>query len=150
MYFILSWFISGINFFSLCFLFIIMKMIWKFKLYRFSNIWTISTSPYNLWWKEKIKICYLSLDVLVKKTSTFFITSIYRKPTFTGLYLNWNPFAPKSGRLTLSKPLSSVQWWYAWSVNWMMNLRSPIFSLQMATLNVLFYVRLNLQFLNFK
>ena len=34
------------------------------------------------------------LDVLVKKTPTLFITSIYRKDTFTGLYVSWDSFAP--------------------------------------------------------
>ena len=33
------------------------------------------------------------LDVLVKKFSSKFITSIYRKPTFIGQYLRWNSFS---------------------------------------------------------
>ena len=35
------------------------------------------------------------LDVLVEKSPSKFITSIYRKPTFTGLYLRWNSFSPR-------------------------------------------------------
>ena len=38
----------------------------------------------------------LFLNVLVERFSTAFLTCIYRKPTFTGLYLSWNAFAPKS------------------------------------------------------
>ena len=34
------------------------------------------------------------LDVLVEKSPSKFITSIYRKPTFTGQYLRWNSFSP--------------------------------------------------------
>ena len=30
-----------------------------------------------------------------------FVTSLYRKPTFTGLYLSWNAFAPKSRKVNL-------------------------------------------------
>ena len=33
------------------------------------------------------------LDVLVEKTSTCFLTSVYRKPTFSGLYTRWESFA---------------------------------------------------------
>ena len=35
------------------------------------------------------------LDVLVEKEGTEFLTSIYRKPTFTGQYIRWNSFSPK-------------------------------------------------------
>lgn len=45
--------------------------------------------------------------MLVKKTSTSFITSIYRKPTFTGLYLSWNSFVPKSRKINLVKTLTN-------------------------------------------
>ena len=33
-------------------------------------------------------------------------TSVYRKPTYTGLYLNWHSFAPKSRKLNLIRCLS--------------------------------------------
>ena len=34
------------------------------------------------------------LDVLVEKYKTGFITSVYRKLTFTGQYIHWNSFSP--------------------------------------------------------
>ena len=34
------------------------------------------------------------LDVLVEKNDHEFVTSIYRKPTFTGQYISWNSFCP--------------------------------------------------------
>ena len=45
----------------------------------------------------------LFLDVLVEQRSFAFVTSIYRKPTFTGLYLSWDAFAPKIGKVNLIK-----------------------------------------------
>ena len=46
------------------------------------------------------------LDVLVERRSFTFVTSIYRKPTFTGLYLSWDAFAPKSRKVNLIKCLT--------------------------------------------
>ena len=46
------------------------------------------------------------LDVLVKRCSFAFVTSIYRKPTFTGLYLSWDAFTPKSWKVNLIKCLT--------------------------------------------
>ena len=43
------------------------------------------------------------LEVLVERRSFAFVTSIYRKPTFTGLYLSWDAFAPKSRKVNLIK-----------------------------------------------
>ena len=48
----------------------------------------------------------LFLDVLVERRLFVFITSIYRKPTFTGLYLSWDAFAPKSRKVNLIKCLT--------------------------------------------
>ena len=45
------------------------------------------------------------LDVLVERGDWSFLTSIYRKPTFTGLYLNWYSFVPKSRKLNLIRCL---------------------------------------------
>ena len=45
------------------------------------------------------------LDVLVEKESTGFLTSIYRKPTFTGQYIRWNSFSPKTRKISLIKTL---------------------------------------------
>ena len=36
------------------------------------------------------------LDVLVEKSNTKFLTSIYRKPSFSGQYNCWDSFGPKS------------------------------------------------------
>ena len=41
------------------------------------------------------------LDVLVEKTLSKFITSIYWKPTFTGQYLCWNSFSPRKRKTNL-------------------------------------------------
>ena len=46
------------------------------------------------------------LDVLVERRDSSFLTSVYRKPTFIGLYLNWHSFAPKSRKLNLIRCLS--------------------------------------------
>ena len=45
------------------------------------------------------------LDVLVEKEGTGFLTSIYRKPTFTGQYIRWNSFSPKMRQISLIKTL---------------------------------------------
>ena len=45
------------------------------------------------------------LDVLVEKEGTGFLTSIYRKPTFTGQYIRWNSFSPKTRKISLIKTL---------------------------------------------
>ena len=41
------------------------------------------------------------LDVLVEKSLSKFITSIYRKLTFTGQYLHWNSFSPRKLKTNL-------------------------------------------------
>ena len=41
------------------------------------------------------------LDVLVEKSPSKFITSIYWKPTFTGQYLRWNSFSPRKRKTNL-------------------------------------------------
>ena len=45
------------------------------------------------------------LDVLVEKEGTGFLTSIYRKPMFTGQYIRWNSFSPKTRMISLVKTL---------------------------------------------
>ena len=45
------------------------------------------------------------LDVLVYKEDSCFLTSVYRKPTFTGLYIRWDSFCPKKRKLNLIKTL---------------------------------------------
>ena len=39
----------------------------------------------------------LLLDMLVEKVFSSFITNVYCKPTFTGLYTSWESFCPKVG-----------------------------------------------------
>ena len=43
------------------------------------------------------------LDVLVYKEASCFLTSVYCKPTFTGLYIRRNTFCPKKHELNLIK-----------------------------------------------
>ena len=45
------------------------------------------------------------LDVLVSREDNRFITSIYRKPTFSGLYSNFNSFMPLQYKKSLTKTL---------------------------------------------
>ena len=45
------------------------------------------------------------LDVLVEHLLFAFVIFIYRKPTFTGLYLSWDAIAPKSRKVNLIKCL---------------------------------------------
>ena len=41
------------------------------------------------------------LDVLVKRHDLEFLTSVYKKPTFTGQYLRWNSFSPQNRKINL-------------------------------------------------
>ena len=45
------------------------------------------------------------LDVLVEKNDDEFVTSIYRKPTFTGQYIRWNSFCPMKRKTNLISTL---------------------------------------------
>ena len=45
------------------------------------------------------------LDVFAEKPNTGFLTSVYRKPTFTGQYIRWNSFCPKQRKVNLVKTL---------------------------------------------
>ena len=45
------------------------------------------------------------LDVFEHKTSTAFLTSVYRKPTFSGLYTRWDSFCPQQRKINLIKTL---------------------------------------------
>ena len=52
---------------------------------------------------EKESNCSLPfLDVLVEKLSSGFITSIYRKPTFSGQYIRWNSLSPQTRKIPLN------------------------------------------------
>ena len=45
------------------------------------------------------------IDVFVHKTPTAFLTSVYRKPTFSGLYTRWDSFCPLQRKINLIKTL---------------------------------------------
>ena len=46
--------------------------------------------------EKKVEGKFPFLDVIVEKSNTEFLTSVYRKPTFTGQYIRWDSFGPKS------------------------------------------------------
>ena len=51
------------------------------------------------------------LDVLIKRSSdNSLTTSVYRKPTFSGLYLNWSSFVPKAFKRSLVSGLLHRAW----------------------------------------
>ena len=45
------------------------------------------------------------LDVLVKKSNEGFLTSVFRKPTFTGQYFRWDSFGPTKRKTNLIETL---------------------------------------------
>ena len=45
------------------------------------------------------------LDVFMHKTPTAFLSSVYRKPTFSGLYTWWDSFYPQQRKINLIKTL---------------------------------------------
>lgn len=47
------------------------------------------------------------MDVLVQRTEGHLLRSVYRKPTFTGLYTRWDSFAPTQQKISLLKSLVS-------------------------------------------
>ena len=47
------------------------------------------------------------LDVLVIREGNDFLTTIYRKPTFTGLYVQWESFSPKRQKVALNQSLTT-------------------------------------------
>ena len=46
------------------------------------------------------------LDVKIQKSDSKFITSVYRKPTFTGQYIRWDSFGPSKRKKNLISPLA--------------------------------------------
>ena len=55
-----------------------------------------SSLTFNMEEKNNNKLPFL--DVLVERCDSSFLTSVYKKPIFTGLYLSWHSFAPLSYR----------------------------------------------------
>ena len=53
--------------------------------------------------EKEINSTLLFLDVLVYKEASCFLTSVYRKPTFTDLYFRWDSFRPKKHKLNLTR-----------------------------------------------
>ena len=51
--------------------------------------------------EKEVNQCLPFLDVLVEKVGSKFITSVYRKPTFTGQYLNLKSFSPGKRKISL-------------------------------------------------
>ena len=53
--------------------------------------------------KENAQLPFL--DVLVEKSNEGFLTSVFRKPTFTGQYFRWDPFGPTKRKTNLIETL---------------------------------------------
>ena len=49
--------------------------------------------------------CLPFLDVLVTKARDKFVTTVYRKPTFTGQYVSWQSFSPRKLKVSLIRTL---------------------------------------------
>ena len=47
------------------------------------------------------------LDIRVTKKDSGFVTSLYRKPTFTGLYTPWDSFSPTQYKINLVRCLTN-------------------------------------------
>ena len=46
------------------------------------------------------------LDVLIKRENNKFVTTVYKKPTFTGLYTKWDSFTPRRYKINLVRTLT--------------------------------------------
>ena len=55
----------------------------------------------NFTFEKKVNQSLPLLDVQAEKVGSKLITSIYRKPTFTGQYLNWKSFNPGKRKISL-------------------------------------------------
>ena len=79
------------------------------------------------------------LDVLVERHDSEFLTSVYRKPTFTGQYLRWNSFSPQKRKINLIGTLVHRAFMICSTVkaNWTKSLAKFVqFFWKMATRNV--------------
>ena len=70
----------------------------------FSHLNSLHSSPRFTFEKECNRTLPF-LDVLVEKNDHEFVTSIYRKPTFTGQYIRWNSFCPMKRKTNLISTL---------------------------------------------
>ena len=71
----------------------------------FSFFSTLFTPVYGSILRENVMVLFLFWMFLVEKNEAEFITSVYRKPTFTGQYLRWNSFCPSKTKIDLVKTL---------------------------------------------
>ena len=62
------------------------------------------------------------LDVLVKRHDSEFLTSVYRKPTFTGQYLRWSSFSPQKRKINLIGTLVHRAFMICFKANWTQSL----------------------------
>ena len=56
--------------------------------------------------EEETNDCLSFLDVLVERNGPTFLCSVYRKPTFSGLYSRWDSFSPTRRKINLVKTLT--------------------------------------------
>ena len=68
-------------------------------------ILTVSTPPYALPRKKNLTLPFSFWDVLVERQNSDSVTSVYRKPTFTGQYLRCNSFSPTQRKTDLISTL---------------------------------------------
>ena len=57
-------------------------------------------------WRRKMTICYPFLTCWLKRVLHPLSNSVYRKPTFTTLYISWDSFVLKSRKINLVKHLT--------------------------------------------
>ena len=74
----------------------------KFKIYLNKKHKNIS---FTLELEENNKLSFLDIDVQRCDTSISFMTSIYRKPTFSGMYTNFKSFVSIKYKYALTSPL---------------------------------------------
>ena len=81
--------------------------IFKFKyesLLFFTELNSASNLEFTMEEEENSKLPFL--DVLVQRKEDSCITSVYRKPTFSGSYLRWNSFSPYKRKVGLIEILT--------------------------------------------
>ena len=61
---------------------------------------------WSLQWKVRRSGRLPFMDVLVRREQDRFTTSVYRKPTFTGLYTRWDSYCPTSRKIALIRSLT--------------------------------------------
>ena len=77
----------------------------KTNVMSFSPIYILSIHRFVLLLKKNCNQTLPFLDVMVEKDDHEFVTSIYRKPTFTGQCILWNSFCPMKRKTNLISTL---------------------------------------------